>query len=118
MRTFIITFFFLLFPSSFPHLLLALQQSYPSKDYTMDCANYHADNAGYLCDPTTPSCETLAYFHVQGSPFSTVNTIATDLFNTTPSSIAEASGLSSHYENLSPNNGLYIPVTCTCNGNF
>ncbi|MCO5605857.1 hypothetical protein L7F22_060041 [Adiantum nelumboides] len=113
------TTFFLPIFFSLPHLLLAVQQSYPSTEHTMDCTHYHEDNAGYLCEPTSPICETLAYYHVQSGPFSSLNTIATKLFNTTPSAIADASGLSSSYDlNLDHDDGIYIPITCRCNGNF
>lgn len=75
----------------------------------------HPDNAGYVCDAATPSCDTVAYFRVKSGDYSTLEAISKLLFNTSSSAIASASGLSSN-ASVSIGQGLYIPLTCTCYG--
>ncbi|KAI5081402.1 hypothetical protein GOP47_0004585 [Adiantum capillus-veneris] len=92
------------------------QQSYYTTSTTGDCTVEHPENAGYLCDPDTPSCETVAYFRVQSGIYATLDAIAKSLFNTSTSTIASVSSLSTN-SSLSTGQGLYIPMTCTCYGN-
>lgn len=93
------------------------QQSYYTKQTTEDCTVRHPENAGYVCDAATPSCDTVAYFRVQAGEYATLSDISTRLFNTSSAAIASASGLSSPNASVSIGQGLYIPLTCTCYGN-
>ncbi|MCO5614427.1 hypothetical protein L7F22_068709 [Adiantum nelumboides] len=94
------------------------QQSYYTTRTTEDCTVEHPENAGYLCEADTTSCQTVAYFRVQSGFYGTLDAISTKLFNTTSSEIASASSLSNPSISLSTGQGLYIPMTCTCYGNY
>lgn len=92
------------------------QQSYYTTRTTEDCTVEHPENAGYLCEADTASCDTVAYFRVQSGVYATLDAIAESLFNTSSSAIASVSGLSQS-TSVSTGQGLYIPMTCTCYGN-
>ncbi|MCO5572199.1 hypothetical protein L7F22_025950 [Adiantum nelumboides] len=94
------------------------QQSYYTTRTTEVCTVEHPENAGYLCEADTPSCQTVAYFRVQSGFHGTLDAISTKLFNTTSSEIASASSFSNPSTLLSTGQGLYIPLTCTCYGNY
>ncbi|MCO5603150.1 hypothetical protein L7F22_057297 [Adiantum nelumboides] len=99
------------------HLLsVASQQDYPSGDHLRDCTEHHKENVGYHCEPSLPACETLAYFRVRLGQFSSLTSIAKQLFDTTSAAIAQASNLSTLSSSLTPGQGLFIPFYCACNG--
>ncbi|KAH7351696.1 hypothetical protein KP509_19G010700 [Ceratopteris richardii] len=93
------------------------EQSYYTSDIASECLERHPENAGYVCEADTQSCETVAYFRAQSGTYSSLDSIANDLFDMNASAIASRSGLS--YPNntqLADGQGLYIPITCTCYG--
>eukprot|EP00250_Pteridium_aquilinum_P022035 c25286_g2_i1 orf=625-1224(+) len=93
------------------------QQSYYITPTTKNCTVFHPENAGYVCNVATVTCNTTAYFQVQSGNYATLNAISKQLFNTPSAAIATASGLSSSDATVSVGQGLYIPLTCTCYGN-
>eukprot|EP00250_Pteridium_aquilinum_P022037 c25286_g3_i1 orf=491-1321(+) len=94
------------------------QQNYYSTRTTEDCTVHHPENAGYVCNASTPRCNnTVAYFRVQSGNYATLNAISNQLFNMSPAAVATASGLSSSAATVSVGQGLYIPLDCTCYGN-
>ncbi|KAI5078155.1 hypothetical protein GOP47_0007979 [Adiantum capillus-veneris] len=99
-------------------LMISSQQDYLSPENLTECREDHPENSGYRCEPKLAACETLAYFRVQPGRFSSLATIAEQLFNMKSSDIAQASNLStlSSPLRLVPGQGLYIPFSCACNG--
>ncbi|KAF5816658.1 putative protein kinase RLK-Pelle-LysM family [Helianthus annuus] len=74
------------------------------------------NTTGYACNPnqTTPSCQTYAFFRAKGPDQLDLASIS-DLFSITRPMIAKPSNLTSLTSPLSPNQALFVPLTCTCN---
>ncbi|KAI3756776.1 hypothetical protein L1987_56599 [Smallanthus sonchifolius] len=74
------------------------------------------NTTGYACDlnQTAPSCQTYAFFRAMGPNQLDLASIS-DLFSVTRPMIAKPSNLTSLNSSLSPNQPLFIPLTCTCN---
>ncbi|XP_027347386.1 serine/threonine receptor-like kinase NFP [Abrus precatorius] len=64
-----------------------------------------------------PSCDTYVAYFAQSPNFLTLTSIS-DIFDTSPLSIARASNMKSEYEDLIPGQLLLVPVNCSCNGNL
>ncbi|KAK1430389.1 hypothetical protein QVD17_13090 [Tagetes erecta] len=74
------------------------------------------NTTGYACDfnQTATSCQTYAFFRAMGPNQLDLASIS-DLFSVSRPMIAKPSNLTSLTSPLSPNQSLFIPLTCTCN---
>ncbi|KVH67550.1 Concanavalin A-like lectin/glucanase, subgroup [Cynara cardunculus var. scolymus] len=75
-----------------------------------------SNTTGYACNSnqTAPSCQTYVFFQAMGPNQLDLASIG-DLFNVSRPTIAKPSNLTSLTSPLSPNQPLFIPVTCSCN---
>ncbi|XP_076942924.1 serine/threonine receptor-like kinase NFP [Bidens hawaiensis] len=98
----LLLFFFLLHLQSF--FKLSFPQALPP------------NTTGYACNinQTTPSCQTYAFFRAMGPNQLDLASIS-DLFAVSRPMIAKPSNLTSLTSPLSPNQALFVPLTCTCN---
>ncbi|KAJ1436585.1 Tyrosine-protein kinase, active site [Sesbania bispinosa] len=63
-----------------------------------------------------PSCDTYVAYFAQSPNFLTLISIS-DIFDTSPLSIARASNMNNEYDKLIPGQLLLVPVSCGCSGN-
>lgn len=63
-----------------------------------------------------PSCHTYAAYHAHSPNFLTLTSIS-DIFDTSPLSIARASNIKDENKELIPGQLLLVPITCACSGN-
>ncbi|XP_061375162.1 serine/threonine receptor-like kinase NFP [Gastrolobium bilobum] len=63
-----------------------------------------------------PSCDTYVAYFAQSPNFLSLMNIS-DIFDTSPLSIASASNMKTEYDELIPGQLLLVPVTCGCTGN-
>ncbi|KAI3693125.1 hypothetical protein L6452_32955 [Arctium lappa] len=75
-----------------------------------------SNTTGYACNPnqTAPSCQTYVFFQAMGPNQLDLASIG-DLFSVSRTMIAKPSNLTSLTSPLSPNQSLFIPITCSCN---
>ncbi|KAL8196019.1 hypothetical protein R6Q57_025019 [Mikania cordata] len=74
------------------------------------------NTTGYACNlnQTAPSCQTYAFFRAMGPNQLDLASIS-DLFSVSRPMIAKPSNLTSVTSPLSPDQSLFVPLTCTCN---
>nr|7BAX_A Chain A, LysM type receptor kinase [Lotus japonicus] len=76
----------------------------------------HTNGTNFSCPvDSPPSCDTYVTYFAQSPNFLTLTSIS-DLFDTSPLSIARASNIKDENQNLVPGQLLLVPVTCACSG--
>nr|XP_043629552.1 serine/threonine receptor-like kinase NFP [Erigeron canadensis] len=91
------------------HMIIILFQISSSQPLT--------NTTGYACNQlnqTSPSCQAYAFYTSMGPNYLDLASIS-DLFSVSRPMIAKPSNLTSLTSPLSPNQSLFIPLTCTCN---
>ncbi|KAK7307574.1 hypothetical protein VNO77_40766 [Canavalia gladiata] len=75
------------------------------------------NGTNFSCSANSPpSCETYVTYIAQSPNFLSLTNIS-DIFDTSPLSIARASNLEQEDDNLIPDQVLLVPLTCGCTGN-
>lgn len=78
----------------------------------------HSNGTNFSCPVNSPpSCDTYVAYFTQSPNFLTL-TFISDIFDSSPLSIARASNIKDEYDKeLIPGQLMLVPVTCSCSGN-
>lgn len=82
----------------------------------LDCYNNYDTTDGYLCNGAAPSCVSYLTFRSIDPLYNSPTSIAY-LLNSTPQQIAAANNISD-VDPIPANTPLYVPVNCSCSGNY
>ncbi|KAK9928550.1 hypothetical protein M0R45_025680 [Rubus argutus] len=82
----------------------------------LDCYNNYTTTDGYLCNGATPSCVSYLTFRSIDPLYNSPTSIAY-LLNSTTQQIAAANNIS-QVTRIPADTPLYVPVNCSCSGNY
>ncbi|XP_058073289.1 protein LYK5 [Magnolia sinica] len=107
-------FFFISFFLSLFHILHS-QQTYVNNQQ-LDCYNNASQTLGYVCNNSSPSCNSYLIFRSQPPYYDSAVLIAY-LFGADSKTIAETNKISD-VEKIPKDTPVIVPVNCSCSGNF